>query len=996
MKKIEFDQRTKNEILEQIQTKAISYAPEWRFDMENKDIGTALAMVYAQMLEGTIKKINDLPYKNQISFFNTLEAELLPAEPSKGYISFSVVNEEVGGEEVPEGMEVVAQTKTEGKETISFETLDDIFVTPAVPSCILEVSRKNDYVGELYHLDSPKKDLVLFANSAENMQEHYFCFGRKEALSIKETGKIVLTFYLQGENVPNDYLKILGNSQQVIFEYTSENGFVPFQNVKIEQNKIIFHITKDDQPFAKKEEMDIENYWIRCKVKDITSLQNFQFDKIQIASSCERLKPDTIYANGGNVNKEEFFPFGEQFLNYNEVYFSSEEVFSKSGSVVTLSFNLDFVKVALDYQEGDQTEWEWIMKKTDFKPDLEFDITIEEVIWEYYNGHGWTALFENNEYGDIFSTQHGTIGQYKKMTFLCPKDMEPILVNACESFYIRARITKVNNLYKMNGNYISPLLGNIFLNYDYDSVPVKPDIMYTGNNLEQKRYFFPDFGNPEKITPFYGVTEELDTLYLGFDIAPVGGPIKILFDVLGKNTKNDRNLLWECYNGTTWIELDVVDETENFSKTGIVTLMGLKDCIHHNIYHYDKYWIRITAISESHATVEKYHPCLNGIYMNGVKVRQKDSEETEYFHMDVYQENIEIPLLHGRIYECDVFVDEKGNLSSQEIGFLRKEHKLYPEYHENGEMERVWVKWERVDDFLDSNSDDRHFIINKNKGAIRFGNGKNGKIPPTGKVDNIKVVYKTGGGEYTNVPTGSVTQLGKYIGFISGVDNPMMFTGGSESESLTDGLVRNAAVLRHQNMAITTKDFEEIAKDASRSIKRVKCFSGLDNQERSMSGAITLVVLQKSFGKKESDFQDVRLEIENYMKDRINTVLLDKKLFFVTEPKFVELRIRAEVLAESFEEVFRVKKQIIKKLDDFLNPLIGNFDGMGWSIGTLPNVFQIQNAISDIEGLRHITNIYVSAYCLENSKVMEVDLPTILKSKFILPVSGEHDIIIHV
>lgn len=996
MKKLEFDQRTKKEILEQIKAKAISYAPEWRFDMGNKDIGTALAMVYAQMLLGTVKKINYLPYKNQISFFNTLEAELLSAEPSKGYVSFSVVNEEVKGEEVPEGMEVLAQVKTEGKETISFETLDDIFVTPAVPSCILEVSGKNDYIGELYHLDSPRKNLVLFANSAANMQEHYFCFAREDAFSIKETGKIVLEFYLQGEKVSKEYLEILGSSQYVIFEYTSKNGFVPFQNIKIEQNKLVFHIERGNLPFVKQEEMDIENYWIRCKVKDITSLQRFRFDTIQIATSCERLKPDNIYANGCDINKEEFFPFGEQFLNYNEVYFSSEEVFSKRGSIITLSFNLDFVKVALDYQEGDNTEWEWIMKKSDFKPNLEFDITIEEVVWEYYNGQGWTTLFENNEYGDIFSTQYGTIGQYKKMTFICPKDMETILVNAYESYYIRARITKVNNLYKMNGNYISPILGNVFLKYDYDSVPVKPDVLYTGNNREHKLHFFSAEGNPKKITPFYGLTEELDTLYLGFDLAPVGGPIKILFDVLGQNNKNYRNLLWEYYNGTAWIELDMVDETENFSKTGIVTLMGMKDCIRQNIYQYNKYWIRITAISESYGAIEKNNPCLKGIYMNSVKVRQKDREETEYFHMEVYQENMEISLLYGRIYECDVFVDEKGDLSRKEIDFLRKTHKLYPEYHENGELERAWVKWEGVDDFLGSDSDNRHFVLNKNKGTIRFGNGKNGKIPTTGKRDNIKVVYKTGGGEFTNVPAGSVTQLGKYIGFINGVDNPKMFTGGSESESLTEGLSRNAAVLRHQNMAITTKDFEEIAKDASRSIKRVKCFSGLDDQEKRMSGAITLVVLQKSFGQEKSDFQDIRLEIENYMKDRINTILLDKKRFFVTEPKFVELRIRAEVLVESFEEVFHVKKQIIKKLDNFINPLTGNFDGTGWSIGTLPNVFQIQNAISDVEGLQRITNIYISAYCFENAKVMEVDLSAILKSKFILPISGEHDIIIHV
>lgn len=991
MENLEFDQRTKEEIIEQIRQKAKSYVPEWRLDLENYDIGTALALVYAQMLLGTVKKVNNLPYKNKISFFNTLEAELLSAVPSKGYITFSLVNEEVTGEEVPAGMEVVAQVK--GEENLSFETLEDIFVTPAVPSCILETSIKNDYIGEIYNLHSDKKDIVLFANSAANLQKHFFCFAREEAFYIKESGKIVLDFFLKGEKVPKEYLEILSNPQYAVFEYSSKEGYVPFTKVERKDNQLIFQIERENPSFWKQEEEGIDNYWIRCKVHDITLLQRFCFDDLQIATSCEKVKPDNIYANGYDVNKEEFFPFGEQFSIYDELYFSSEEVFLKKGSVITIAFHLDFVKAAFDYQENNKTEWEWVMKESDFKPDIEYDITIEEVVWEYYNGQGWTTLFENNEYSDIFSIEYGMVGQYKKMVFVCPQDIEPILVNAYESYYIRARVLKVNNLYKMKGNFISPRIGNVSLKYDYQSNPLKPDIFYTENNRECRKYYFTKGRKRETIVPFYGLTEKLDTLYLGFDSAPVGGPIKILFDVMYQKDKGCHKLLWEYYNGTCWKELDLVDETEDFSKTGIVTLIGMKDCVCHNIYQYNKYWFRITDIQGSYMGAEKSYPCLNGIYMNSVKIRQKDREETEYFQMEVYQENVQFTLLCGKIYGCEVYVDEMGCLSKKEMDILKKKHKLYPDYHDNGEIKRAWVKWERVNDFLDSNSDNRHFVLDRNKGIIQFGNGKNGRIPPTKKVENIKVVYKSGGGENTNVPAGTVTQLGKYIGFISKVNNPKMLIGGSESESLTEALCRNAAMLRHQNMAITTRDFEEIAKDASRSIKRVKCFSGIDNKEQKMSGAITLVVLQKEFGRKESNFQDICLEVENYMKDKMNTVLLDKNRFFVTEPKFVELRIRMEVLVESFENVFYVKKQILERLDNFINPLTGNFDGMGWQIGTLPNVFQIQNAISDIEGLRHIKNIYVSAYCMEDAKILEVDLSIIRKSRYILPVSGEHDII---
>lgn len=97
-------------------------------------------------------------------------------------------------------------------------------------------------------------------------------------------------------------------------------------------------------------------------------------------------------------------------------------------------------------------EWDWVMRRSDFKPDLEYDITIDAVIWEYFNGSGWARLFSDNTGGDVFSVKNGTMGQYRTLSFLCPTDMSPILVNARESCYVRARILKVNNLYKTLGN----------------------------------------------------------------------------------------------------------------------------------------------------------------------------------------------------------------------------------------------------------------------------------------------------------------------------------------------------------------------------------------------------------------------------------------------------------------------------------------------------------------------------------------------------------------
>lgn len=998
MEKLEFDRRNKEEILEQISKKAMSYVPEWRFDTKKPDIGTALAMVYGQMLLGTVKKINFLPYKNQISFFNELEAVLLPAVPSKGYVTFSVVNNEVEGVEVPAGMEVLAQAKNADMETVSFETLDDIFVTPAELSCMLQVSKEKDFIGNLYHLGEKDMEIVPFSYEGTNLQEHSFYFCHDDALSIKRTGKIAIQFLLHEDKIPMEYIEAFEDTSNVVFEYGTEQGYEPFPTIERSGKQLLFTLEKNGLPFALREENGIESFWIRCKAKDITPFKKFSFDCLEISTSCKRMMPDSIYANGSEIRKEEFFPFGERFSDYNEVYLSSDEVFGKKGSLVTITFNLDFVKIPLDYVDKTSMEWEWIMKKSDFKPDMDYDVTIEEVVWEYYNGYGWTVLFDKNEYSDIFSSKNGTMGQYKTMSFVCPKDIEPILINAQEALYIRARVTKVNNLYKMQGNFISPIMDNIFLQYKYQDSPVEPKVLFTENNKEQEKYKFYCKENRERIIPFYGLTEEVQTLYLGFDIPPVGGPIKILFDFLEQLDRKNQTLLWEYYNGERWKEPDVVDETENMSKTGLVTLMGNEDFAKLKVYGYEKYWLRILDVSEHYkkGNEEIKLPCLKGIYMNSVKVRQKEREETEYFHMEVYQKNMRFPLLYGKIFESTVYVDELGHLSKGELDDLLRGHKLFPEYREDGEMERAWVKWSYRKDLLSSESEDRHYTLNRNEGSIQFGDGRTGKIPPASKTDNIKVIYKTGGGEYTNVPAGAITQLGTYIGFINDVCNHKMLIGGSDTETLTEALNRNAATLRHQNMAITRKDFEEIAKAASRSIKKVKCFSGYDDRERKQSGAITLVVLQKELWQGRTRFHDIKLEVENYMKDKMNNSLLAQNRFFIIEPKFVQLHVRVEIMVESFHEVFHIKKQVLEKLEDFINPLTGNFDGTGWKIGTLPNNLQLKNAISDVQGILYIKNIYVNACCNENGIMKEVDLEKIKQSKYILPVNGEHDVIMKV
>ena len=64
------------ELLEQMKRLAAAYTPEWRMDTERPDVGTALAMIYADMFEGTVRRFNRLPEKNRSAFFQEVGTEL--------------------------------------------------------------------------------------------------------------------------------------------------------------------------------------------------------------------------------------------------------------------------------------------------------------------------------------------------------------------------------------------------------------------------------------------------------------------------------------------------------------------------------------------------------------------------------------------------------------------------------------------------------------------------------------------------------------------------------------------------------------------------------------------------------------------------------------------------------------------------------------------------------------------------------------------------------
>lgn len=978
------------DIEKEIAKRAHSYAGEWRFDTEKPDMGSALALAYMRMVKGTILRFSKIMQKNRIEFCNELCTELLPAVPASGYIQFSLVNHQVDGCEVDRGTIVFADA-LDGQ--LRYETQQDLFVTPAEFDEIYQVS---DYSDTIYCLKNKQQELDkdhmrLFSMHSDNKQSHAFYLSNELIMNLETSGYIAIEFYAYDDVPVNiSYLNMLCDPQKVECSFYSENGWHAFSSMKVEDNRLILYKGKDVPELQKCELENKENFWVRFQIHKAQEFLKFQACDIKMSGWNTGIAPTTVYGAGEECNIHEFFPFGEKLELYDEVYFGCGEALNKKGAQITLSFAVDFIKIPIDDTEN-TINWEWIMRRSDFKPDKQYDVTIERVMWEYYNGHGWTSLFEDRFMGQVFSTENGTMGQYKTLQFTCPMDMSPVLVNAVETCYIRARVLKINNLYKTLGNYIIPIMSNVAFQYNYETAKLPVDDIILENNLERSRYHATSLFGKMPVSFFSQTGQKEPALYFRSEVAPVGNPIKMLFCLNNYNGQKSMNLLWEYWSEKGWKNLNMVDETEGLSKTGVITFSGNPDFRKKGLFSTEGYWIRATDVVGYYRDpkTKSDYPVLQNIHMNTTQIRYVEMDTTEFFRMAVYKENATFPLEGTQIYECSLYVDEQGELTEQEEKELLENHRLMQEFNESGMPVRSWVLWERMPDFVQSTSEDRHYVVHMAEGMLVFGDGEHGRIPSSALKENIKIQYRCGGGAHTNVQEGAVSKMDRSIGYISSVRNPQQLTGGSDPESVQEALARTAAMIRNQNRAVTARDYEELAMCATRSVQKVKCFHGYGEKGELLQGAVTLVILPKQIDLEQVQFSRLREDVLEYMSRRISVTLINNHKFFVTAPVFVNISLSIELSIRDFNLVFQVKREILKRLEQFIKP-------ENWEIGTIPNIIQIRNEIRDIKEILYIRNIRMGTYIQDAGIWQEIDRESLIRNQYILPVNGEHEITITV
>lgn len=613
-------------VLKRIARLAKAYTPEWRFDREHPDAGTALALLFADMFAGTVRRFERIPEKHKLAFFREIGLQTRPASAAQGYVTFGLSGDELGGTFLPKGVMVSGRAGEQAQdlnEELLYETAEPLYVTPARLKNVLFVDGERDYIAK----KNVSGQFTPFAREEENRQEHVFYLCQSEALSVSGDAEVSLEMDMAGRE-DEESASLLLDGEACSFFYSTEDGFAEYGRRRAEDRRLILEREKDGERAGRRTLFGKEGYWLLCRYQKPWRSAPLSVNGIRIASRREGLEPDLIWNQEGEQEKECFMPFGENPAPFTECYFASAEALGKTDARVVLSFQLDYENIPFDHSVKADRRWKMIMKRADFAPDAEYDITVKQVVWEYYNGAGWSRLATEKKWENLFDGTGARGGQQVKIAFRCPADASLLEWQAAPTRYLRVRVLKMTNLYQTKGAYIVPVIHHVQFSFDYGSGGKPPELIVAHNNCEERVYETSKKNTETVWELFAGQKENCPTLYLGFHRPLENGPIRMLCAMREELAETLPYLQFSYLGAQGFTPLSVVDETENFRKSGALTFMGKEDFVKGTVCGETAYWLRVQDEKGAYRNMEKRGilPQITGIFLNAARISAHEEQ----------------------------------------------------------------------------------------------------------------------------------------------------------------------------------------------------------------------------------------------------------------------------------------------------------------------------------------------------------------------------------
>lgn len=273
-----------------------------------------------------------------------------------------------------------------------------------------------------------------------------------------------------------------------------------------------------------------------------------------------------------------------------------------------------------------------------------------------------------------------------------------------------------------------------------------------------------------------------------------------------------------------------------------------------------------------------------------------------------------------------------------------------------GKVREAWVRWQERPHLLFSGPEDRHYVIERSQGQVRFGDGKHGRIPATGVNNILARSYRAGGGVAGNLPTGAVNQLLSGV-LAQGVSNPRPAGGGAEAETLPAVHRRGPQSIRHRKQAITLSDYEWLAREASPAVAVARALPVTHPDGRPMPGWVHLVILPQSTEARPEPSFELRQQVLAYL--RLRTPASIGGQISIAGPDYLSVGVEAVIAPRSAAQAGPALAAARLALQAFLHPLSGGPQGEGWPFGRDVFLSDVAAVLEAVPGVDYVQNLHL-------------------------------------
>lgn len=493
----------------------------------------ALIGVFSRFCEVLVERLNRAPEKNFLAFLDLLGASLLPPQPARVPVTFTLNAGSAVDALVPAGTQVAAPPAPGTNDPVIFETERELSVVAVNLQALFSADGAGDLLADHGELLTNPSDEGISVFSSDQVNEHVLYIGH-ELLGVPRLREVRL-------DVAAEVVDASGarefNYRQLIWERWDGSEWRRALSQNLSNPPLQFSAADGMQPSAPQTIGGITNSWMRCRwpfpIASDTEATLPIWHRINVGAQVvgELLRPDALFTNGQPVDgMRPFYPFGLQPGLGDALYIGSGEAFSLPGAKV-------FLSLPVLNPTGMSAGGSGV-------PSVQTYDNLN--LWyEASNGTGWFQLGSSGpeeESSDVFTdgTRAFTVNisrgsRLVSITLPDGKDpsrvLRPTEINGVTSCWIRVRIVAGN--YGRDAHYIDdpdhagqlkfvaatfapPLLESLSIGYSAVIPPTPADVV-SHNNLQFEN-LRPALARGQPVMPFRALPDQPPSLYMGFTI----------------------------------------------------------------------------------------------------------------------------------------------------------------------------------------------------------------------------------------------------------------------------------------------------------------------------------------------------------------------------------------------------------------------------------------------------------------------------------------------